>query len=58
MTFRAAAPGSPPVGTFFDYSSVFESVGIVAVSLVVLIVYYIAQSPELLNLAPPSDDRR
>ena len=28
--------------TFFDYSSVFESVGIVAVSLVVLIVYYIA----------------
>ena len=58
VTFRAAAPGSPPVGTFFDYSSVFESVGIVAVSLVVLIVYYIAQSPELLNLAPPSDDRR
>jgi hypothetical protein len=53
VTFRNAAPGGPPVGTFLDYYSVFESVGIVAVALVVLIVYYIAQSPEVLNLVPP-----
>jgi hypothetical protein len=58
VSFRTAAPGSPPVGTFFDFSSVFESVGIVAVSLVVLIVYYIVQPPEMLNLSPPGHDRR
>jgi hypothetical protein len=58
VSFRTAAPGSPPVGTFFDFSSFFESVGIVAVSLVVLIVYYIVQPPEMLNLSPPRRDRR
>jgi Domain of unknown function (DUF4436) len=58
VSFRTAAPGNPPVGTFFDFASVFESVGIVAVSLVVLIVYYLVQSPEMLNLRPPQDDRR
>jgi hypothetical protein len=58
VTFRTAAPGGAPVGTFFDYASVFESVGIVALCLVVLIVYYVAQSPHLLNLAPARDDRR
>jgi hypothetical protein len=58
VTFRNAAPGSPPVGTFFDYSTVFESVGIVCLSLIVLIGYYVAQSPQLLNLAPPRGDRR
>ena len=41
VTFRAAAPGSPPVGTFLDYFAVFEAVGVVAVSLAVLIVYYL-----------------
>ncbi len=58
VTFRNAAPGSPPVGTFFDFFSVFESVGIISVALVVLIVYYIVQSPEMLNLSPPRKDRR
>jgi hypothetical protein len=58
VTFRAAAPGSPPVGTFLDYFAVFEAVGVVAVSLAVLIVYYLVQSPEMLNLTPPQDDRR
>jgi hypothetical protein len=57
VSFRTAAPGSPPVGTFLDFFAVFESVGIVAVSLVVLIVYYLTQAPETLNLAPPRDDR-
>lgn len=58
VTFRAAAPGSPPVGTFLDYFAVFEAVGVVAVSLAVLIVYYLVQPPEMLNLTPPQDDRR
>lgn len=58
VTFRNAAPGSPPVGTFLDYFAVFEAVGIVAASLVVLIAYYLVQSPALLNLKPPQDDRR
>jgi hypothetical protein len=58
VTFRNAAPGNPPVGTFFDYTSVFESVGVVALSLIVLVGYYIAQSPRLLNLTPPDEDRR
>jgi hypothetical protein len=58
VTFRNAAPGSPPVGTFLDFFSVFESVGIIAVALVVLIVYYLVQRPEMLNLTPPRDDRR
>jgi hypothetical protein len=58
VTFRNAAPGNPPVGTFLDFFSVFESVGIIAVALVVLIVYYLVQRPEMLNLTPPRDDRR
>jgi hypothetical protein len=58
VTFRNAAPGNPPVGTFLDFFSVFESVAIVAVALVVLIVYYLVQRPEMLNLTPPRDDRR
>jgi hypothetical protein len=58
VTFRNAAPGSPPVGTFLDFFSVFESVAIIAVALVVLIVYYLVQRPEMLNLTPPRDDRR
>jgi hypothetical protein len=58
VTFRNAAPGNPPVGTFLDFFSVFESVAIVAVALVVLIVYYLVQPPEMLNLTPPRDDRR
>ena len=59
VTFRNAAPGSPPVGTFLDYLALFEAVGVVAGSLVVLIVYYLVQSPEMLNLRPPpQDDRR
>jgi hypothetical protein len=58
VAFRTAAPGTPPVGTFLDFFAVFEAVGVVAVSLVVLIVYYLVQSPEMLNLKPPEDDRR
>ncbi|HWC39741.1 MAG TPA: DUF4436 family protein, partial [Acidimicrobiales bacterium] len=58
VTFRNAAPGSPPVGTFLDYTSVFESIGIVALALVVLVVYYVSQSPQRLNLIPPRDDGR
>jgi hypothetical protein len=58
VSFRSAAPGSPPVGTFLDFYSVFESVGIVAAALAVLIVFYVGSSAEMLNLPPPKDDRR
>ena len=34
--FRTTAPGSPPIGTFFDYAAVFPTMGIVTVALVVL----------------------
>lgn len=53
FAFRAVAPGDPPVGTFFDFFAVFEAIGIVAVALIVLIVHYLVQSPERLNLPPP-----
>lgn len=46
IAFRTAAPGAPPVGTFLDYFAVFESVGIVAVSLVVLMVFYLVSHPD------------
>ena len=47
--------GKPPA---LDYYAVFEAVGVVSVSLIVLIVYYLVQSPEMLNLRPPQDDHR
>jgi hypothetical protein len=46
VALRTAAPGAPPVGTFLDYYAFFESVGIVAVSLVVLMIFYLVASPE------------
>ena len=48
IAFRNAAPGAPPVGTFLDYYAVFEAVGIVAVSLVTLMIYYLVSSRERL----------
>lgn len=43
ISFRATAPGSPPVGTFFDFFAFFESVGIVAICLVALLIYYLVE---------------
>lgn len=45
VALRTAAPGAPPVGTFLDYYAMFESVGIVAASLVVLMIYYLVHDP-------------
>jgi hypothetical protein len=50
ISFRTAAPGNPQIGTFLDFYSVFEAVGIVAGSLIVLIVYYLTRSSAELNL--------
>ncbi|MHB1518824.1 MAG: DUF4436 family protein [Acidimicrobiales bacterium] len=41
IAFRTAAPGAPPVGTYLDYYAVFESVGIVAASLIALMIFYL-----------------
>jgi hypothetical protein len=46
VALRTAAPGAPPVGTFLDYYAFFESVGIVAVALVVLMIFYLVARPE------------
>ncbi len=45
VALRTAAPGAPPVGTFLDYFAMFESVGIVAASLVVLMIFYLVDDP-------------
>jgi len=44
ISFRAAAPGSPPIGTFMDFYAVFEAVAIVSASLLALMVVYLARS--------------
>jgi hypothetical protein len=54
FSFRTAAPGNPPTGTVLDYYAVFESVGIVIATTVALIVHYVVQPPERLNMTPPS----
>jgi hypothetical protein len=46
VALRTAAPGAPPVGTFLDYDAFFESVGIVAASLVVLMIFYLVDPRE------------
>jgi hypothetical protein len=46
VALRTAAPGAPPVGTFLDYYAMFESVGIVAASLVVLMIFYLVAPQE------------
>jgi len=48
--FRAAAPGTPPIGTFFDYASWFWAEGLVATCVVVLVVHYLATRREALGL--------
>ena len=53
FAFRDAAPGNPPTGTILDYYAVFEAVGIVILTLVALIVHYVVQPPERLNMTPP-----
>jgi hypothetical protein len=53
FALRTAAPGNPPTGTVLDYYAVFESVGIVVATLIVLIVHYVVQPPERLNMTPP-----
>jgi len=50
ITFRSAAPGNPPIGTFLDFYAMFESVGIVAVSLLALMVTYLARTRDGLDL--------
>lgn len=49
ISFRAAAPGSPPMGTFFDHTAVFEGIGIVSVCFVVLATYYLVERRERLE---------
>jgi hypothetical protein len=53
FAFRSAAPGNPPTGTALDYYAVFEAVAIVVATLIVLIVHYVVQPPERLNMTPP-----
>ncbi len=50
VSLRAAAPGSPPIGTFFDAYAVFESVTVVALGLIGMTVYYAATSRRRLGL--------
>jgi hypothetical protein len=38
LILSQAAPGAPPVETFFDFYAVFESVGIVALALAALMI--------------------
>jgi hypothetical protein len=53
FSFRGAAPGNPPTGTILDYYAVFEAVAIVVATLIVLILHYVVQSAETLNMTPP-----
>ena len=50
IAFRNAAPGNPPIGTFLDFYAMFESVGIVAISLLALMITYLARSREGLDM--------
>jgi hypothetical protein len=50
ITFRTAAPGSPPIGTFFDFYAMFEGVAIIAASLLTLMVVYLVRSRSRLGL--------
>ncbi len=50
VAFRNAAPGSPPIGTFFDVSSFFPALAFVAASLVALVGYYLVSPRERLKL--------
>ena len=40
-SFRAAAPGSPPIGVFFDFAAFFWAELIVAVGLATLVAHYL-----------------
>jgi Domain of unknown function (DUF4436) len=50
IAFRNAAPGNPPIGTFLDFYAMFESVGIVAISLLALMITYLARTREGLDM--------
>lgn len=50
ITFRTTAPGSPPIGTFFDFYAMFEGVAIVAAALLSLMVVYLVRSRSRLGL--------
>jgi Domain of unknown function (DUF4436) len=50
VSLRAAAPGSPPIGTLFDAYAVFGSVTVVALALIGMTVYYAAASRGRLGL--------
>lgn len=50
ISFRVAAPNVPPVGTFFDYYAVLDAVGIIALCLVTLMVFYLTQGNKRLRL--------
>lgn len=39
VAFRNAAPGAPPIGVYFDWVAYFWAVGIVAASLVTVVLY-------------------
>jgi len=50
ISFRTAAPGSPPIGTFLDFYAVFEAAGIVSASLLALMIVYLARSRKWLEV--------
>ncbi len=50
ISFRTAAPGTPPIGTFLDFFAVFEAVGIVSASLLALMVLYLARTRKWLRV--------
>ncbi len=50
VAFRNAAPGSPPIGTFFDWTAFFPALAVVAGALLLLVGYYLVSPRERLKL--------
>ncbi|MFN8041073.1 MAG: DUF4436 family protein [Acidimicrobiales bacterium] len=50
VAFRNAAPGTPPIGTFFDWMSFFPALAVVALSLLLLVGYYLVSPRDRLGL--------
>ncbi len=59
-SFRAAAPGSPPIGVYFDYVSFFWAELIVALCLAALVTFYLASTniPGATPAGDPPDEPR
>jgi hypothetical protein len=50
VAFRNAAPGNPPIGSYFDIASFFWAESLVALSLLALVVFYLFTPREELKL--------